>query len=240
MLRDPASLQISWIAYKLNFDYFLHYPSIDCEESQHLEVESAITLREIERLLKSVETCRDTPFRRNLTILYTVHKLRSLGPKDPGVGVTNTARWVTGSKTYEEITSKKIIKVLKSEYFLVATTEYLDEFLVLIALSQGWKLQDLYYRKCKPSNLSVHRQEFERLFPKLIAKLDKSGKPLLEAYTWARAQFAREISKLGPAFQDKVAEFKQGLKEFQAEKRGQDEMYKWNEIRYRDNHRDVC
>jgi hypothetical protein len=105
-------------------------------------------------MLASVDKCTDTPFRKNLTMMLVAKTVRGWKePRkeghdgDPGMAVTMTTRWVTELPKYSMLTPAKFIDILKTQYFLVGVTERLNEFLVLLAIVNGWKLEHVYYRK---------------------------------------------------------------------------------------------
>jgi hypothetical protein len=211
-----------------------------CETPQYIDVHTILRPKELRKKLESVFSCNDTPFRKNLTIIYTAGVVRALPEGNPGLGVETSSKWITNSEYYSNITAESFINVLKSQYFLVGVTERLNEYLVLVALANQWEFSSLYYRRCKPSNLDVKKPEFERYFPELAKKLEAASEPALHAYEWARDQFDNHVSQLGSWFQDQVTEFEVGLKEFQNTRHAEPGSYLWKTFHYVDGHPDTC
>lgn len=239
VLRDPVWQQISFDAYTLNLDFFQNYPTQPCLKKQFIDHRTSLTEAELNSRLRTVKTCLDIPYRRNLTLIYIANKIRLLPPKDPGTGVAFTYKWIANSATYEELTGSRIIDFLKVEYFMVGVTERINQFLVLLALVNGWDFETIYYKRCKISNLDVNRNEFKSLFPDLATKLAEATRPADEAYHWALEQFDEHVSKLGSWFTELVTKYEKGLQEFQKSKMS-DTPQLWKIFRYADGHTDVC
>ena len=199
-----------------------------------------LTPDELKTRLSEVTTCNDTPYRRNLTLIYVANQIRSFAESDPGTAVTSTGRWVANTATYQELTGEKFIDQMKRNFFLVGITERINEFLVLLAIANGWDLTAVYYKKCKQSNLDVPKRVFAEYFPSLVAKLEASSQASAEAYKWATEQFDQHVKALGPWFQQKVKEYERGLHAFQASKKTDATSFKWQPFKYTDGHQDVC
>ena len=137
------------------------------------------------------------------------------------------------------MTSELLIDYMKKNYFLVGVVERMNEFLVLLALHMGWDLSAIYYVKCKPTDLDVHRTEFARHFPDLAAKLERSAKPSMEAYEWARQEFDSHVAQLGPWFKELVTKYEAGLKSYNR-KHHHPHKYRWMYYQYNDGHTEDC
>lgn len=196
--------------------------------------------------LSTVQHCIDTEFRKNVTLMLVAQKVRKfhVGPGKPGypgMAVAMTAKWVAGNKVYNRITSNRFINLLKTQYFLVGTTERLNEFLVILSLIYGWDPKYLYYRTCKPTNLNIHLKEFGKYYPELVEKVRVSAKPYTDGYLWAKQNFDKFVKSLGDWFPPLVAEFEAGLKAYQDnfKKKGVP-SYQWQLIQYLDGSTEYC
>jgi hypothetical protein len=247
LLRDPISQTLSWEAMSVSQDYYHKYPKKECEEPRFATIITNRHLGTLQHWLKLIENCVDNPFRRNVTMMLVAHAVGQFKEpvKDhlgfPGMSVALSAQWVMGGTIpYSRMTGARVIKYLKENYFLVGVTEYLDEFLVLLALHVGWDPASLYYVYCKPTTTDVHRAEFAHFFPDLMPKLLRSTAPVQEAYEWAKKDFEQHVDRLGPWFKALVRKFKTGLKEYQNQKRDEARPYQWKIHFYKDHHTEDC
>ena len=159
----------------------------------------------------------------------------------PGEAVYLTTEWVLGGGvSYSILKGERYIKNLKTNYFLVGVTERLNEFLVLLALHMGWDPAHLYYERCKPTDLGIHRSDFAKYFPILMPKLERSHKPAVEAWEWATKEFDAHVKQLGNWFQEVVREFETGLKKYQAAHAAPNRPYMWKMYHYLDRHTEYC
>lgn len=246
VLREPVDQALSWETMSLNRLYYLEYPTKKCRGHRRAIIEDG----EIDLMSKlhSTQKCRDTPLRQNATLMLVAQRVRRFheskkrpGLGHPGMAVSLTANWITSSFRYNRISSKEFIEILKTQYFLVGISERMNEYLVLLAEANGWDLKYLYYRKCKPTDLHVHKEEFRRYYPELVEKLERIAKPSIDAYEWAKMQFDEHVKSLGDWFPKRVEEFERGLAEFQAKsRRDKKEAYLWKQIRYVDGHSEFC
>jgi len=238
ILREPVSQELSWLSFELNMEYFHNFPAKPCAVKQHIEI-GDLRHPNMFQLLESVTHCEDTEFRKNLTFNIVANHIQSKSFEERQLRVWNTFRWITGHLTYSSLTGSSIIHILKNEYFLVGLTERLNEFLVLLALVNGWDPKVMYYRKCKPTNFDLDPRHFENYFPDLTKKLSHATNAAQVAYRWAKADYEKHVSKLGPWFPAMVKEFETGLREYQRQQRPPG-SYAWKEIIYRDGRSEFC
>ena len=158
---------------------------------------------------------------------------------DRQLRVWNTIRWVTGHISYHSLTGDQVKEILQNQYFLVGLTERLNEFLVLLALINGWNPKVLYYRKCKPTNFDLNVAQFTQYFPHLVDKLRSATVAAKEAYDWAKSEYETHVKTLDAWFPKMVYEFEQGLREYQKQQRAPG-SYDWKEIIYRDGRSEYC
>jgi hypothetical protein len=66
----------------------------------------------------------------------------------------------------DQFNATQMIKHLATNFLLVAPVEYMNEFLVLIALHMGWELTDLYSPACKgPVENNARLSQFKECYP---------------------------------------------------------------------------
>ena len=155
----------------------------------------------------------------------------------PGAAVALTAQWITHSKGFHRITAAQLIETLQTQFFLAAPTERINQFLVLLAVANGWDPKYLYYRKCKPTNLGIHRHEFEAVYPELVEKIEHISQSYKEAYEWVKRDFDEKVSQLGDWFPKMVKEFEEGLAQHQQRSPAN---FRWKLIRYMDGATEYC
>lgn len=248
VLRDPISQTLSWEAMWVSQKYYQHYPRKDCPSPRSAPILPNRPTATLKSWLKSMDHCIDNPFRKNVTMMLVANAVASFQkPANsanhgfPGMAVTLSAQWLLGKpRLYSRITGKSMINYLKNNYFLVGVTDYLDEFLVLLALHMGWDPSALYYEHCKPTIADVRQKDFAIYFPELMPKLIRSTAPMMETYEWAKKEFESYISQLGPWFHETVAKYKAGLKEYQEARQNKERPYLWKPRVYRDGHKEDC
>ena len=231
----------------VSHSYYLHYPRKECDHKRQVEIMFGRNIAALNAMLKPVDHCVDTAYRKNVTLQLVAHAVSQfhVGTGEqrgfPGMAVTLGTEWITGGlANYGRLTGKRYIKFLKENYFLVGVTDRLNEFLVLLALHMGWDPASLYYKYCKPTDTEVHRSEFERYFPQLMPKLEKSTTIAREAYEWAKTEFDSHVNKLGPWFKEVVAKFEKGLNEYQEAMKDKTRPFQWKLYHYLDHHGEDC
>jgi hypothetical protein len=234
LLREPVSQALSWESMTLNRNYFVHYPTKNCSVAHKFAPGVMLSAQ-----LRKVEHCVDAEFRSDITLHMVAAQVRSWNPNNPGMSVAMTARWVAGMNTYMRISAKHLVKLIDQEYFLVGVTDRLNEFLVLLALHQGWDPSRMYYMKCKPQ-YDVTVQMFGDQFPELLLKLQKASVVMREAYQYAKAKFDSHVAQLGPWFPRLVGDFEIGLKKYQKEHELKENKFKWRVHRYLDGEWEYC
>jgi hypothetical protein len=246
MLREPVSQALSWESMTINHEYYLSYPKKQCAEKRSLRMDSKSPVAYLRTQLGTIRNCIDTEYRKNITFQLVAHMVASWSTSDdsvngyPGAAVSLSSSYIMGNrKAYNRLKGSDIIGYMKAKYFLVGVVERINEFLVLIGLHMGWDLASLYYITCKPTDLDVHRKEFAHYFPELEAKLERSSRPSKEAYEWAKEEFDSHVNRLGPWFQDLVADFKRGLSQYQIRHR-HPQKYRWTDYTYLDGHVEDC
>ena len=104
--------------------------------------------------LKTVDSCVDTDYRRNLTIALVANKIRGFSIANesdangfPGDAVALTSKWIIPKQYYSHITGKHLIEVLRDSYLLVGVTDHLNAFLVMVALINSWDPSTMFYKR---------------------------------------------------------------------------------------------
>jgi hypothetical protein len=245
ILREPVSQELSWMNFEINMAYFQHYPSRRCGRHQHMPIGAKHQKYDyLMGRLATVTTCQDTDYRKNLTYNIVAERLHNWKTNRTFLQQSSawqTMKWITSYYAGGMAKGPELINRLKRDYFLVGVTEKLNQFLVLLALANGWEPSSLYYRKCKVSNLDVHPKPFERYFPDLLQILRQDLSPVQEAYQWAKREFEEHTAKLGPWFMEMVEEFEMGLKEYQQKMLGnRTESYHWKEMQFLDGRTAFC
>ena len=236
LLRDPVSQSLSWEAMEINRQYYIDYPRKPCDKPGHV-----LPNVELEKQLRHIDSCVDTPLRHNLTLGLIAQRVRHHWPiTDPGSSVSITTRWVSEFQDYGRVTGPKLIETLKKKYFLVGVSERINEFLMVLALHMGWDPAALVYRKCKATDADVTRAAFERRYPDLGAKLAKASAPVTEAYEWAKAEFDAHIKRMPPWFPGMVRDFEAKLKEYQKQWTVPGRPFKWRHAKYLDGVWEFC
>jgi hypothetical protein len=137
-----------------------------------------------------------------------------------------------------------MLRFVRENYFLVGVTEYLNEFLVLIAVHMGWEPADLYYIYCKATDLNIHAHEFQLEFPELYDELKQGTQQAQVVYESVRSEFTvmlSEVKRDFPQFDDLVAEFNRGLKVYQrAHVTPHESIYHWKPYQYVDRKEEYC
>lgn len=241
VLRDPVQQELSFESFMLNYKYFRNYPKHPCADSKHVDIHQHMSTKELNMRLDSVSRCQDTPYRINLTLLYTATKIRDLKKRRPGKGVQSTYQWITMNKWVISTPAHRILEILRTDFFLVGVIEYLNQFLVLLALVYHWDLSAMYYRRCKQSDLRVTTEQFQEMYPTFSAKLETHNSVYKEVYEQIKKDFETNIQLLGPWFQEKVRQFEQGLAQYQHEIENPNEnSFQWKLMKYADGSVEEC
>jgi len=238
VLREPISQALSWESMVLNREYSIHYPSEPCAVQRVFDFNVPHTTDALKQALQSVEHCVDTPFRQNVTLALVAKLVGEFAPMSPGYAVDMTSSFITGRKA--QAVGAELVHELDTSFVLVGVTERLNEFLVLLALHQGWALKHLYYMRCKIQDVSVDAKVFKAHFPAAYAKLQQSTRAQAEAYEHAKALFAAHVDSLGPWFRDVVAQYETGLRAFQNEYELARSSKKWVQFTYIDQQTEYC
>ena len=134
-------------------DYYINKPARACPKPRYLEISKTVPTKKLISLLSTTSHCIDSPFRKNITLMLIADRVRrfkegnNTGLGYPGDAVALTTKWVIQNPSYGQLQGKDVIQSLKHHYFLVGVTERLNEFLVLLALVNGWDLRQLYFVK---------------------------------------------------------------------------------------------
>lgn len=232
----------------LNHDYYRQYPTKRCSVSRHIPVDSGESEKALMKRLLNAEHCYDVAYRKNITLQLVAHaidkwpsgKEQNNDTGYPGAAVAVTYNWIMGERLgRKSIDVQALLAVLRQRFFLVGVADYLNEFLVLLAIHMGWSIQSIFYVKCKESNLNIGRDEFAKHFPKQFAKMSTAVQPYKEIYIQMKQEFEEHISRLGPWFKALVAQFIAGLKAYQAAHESAIK-FKWNFYRYVDGQLEDC
>jgi hypothetical protein len=266
LLRDPLEQELSGEMFKLNKEYHNHYPSQPCNPLNDPSMIDKTPTENLTLLFNLVSTCVDRVFREKLSVevigrgiihhhqqhlnrnhdinnnnyLYASPLDDSLKPslfdKDQHFhAVARTARFLIPKSD-----SRNLIEILSQDYFLVGITERLNEFLVVLALHQGWDVSSLYYRKCKVTDMKINIQDFARKFPNRYREMESQLLPMKQAYEWAKNDFDNKIKQLPSWFGDLVQQFNQGLVKYQLENQSPHTPFLWEKRLMGDGSIKVC
>ena len=237
VLREPVSQTLSWETMALNADYYNNYPAVACDPPGRVQ-RGVSTAHQLRHIMK----CVDSPLRRNLTMRAIAVRISSNWRQaNPGEAVVLTSRWVTGLSTrYTRLTGRKVIAELESRYFLVGVSERINEFLVLLALHNGWDLSAMMYRRCKTTDIEVTKPAFAAEYPELAARLEVAVRPMAEAYAWARDRFDEHVRRMPAWFPDMVKRYEGMLAEYQKLWEVPGRPFKWRVTWYGDGKWEAC
>lgn len=245
MIRDPIAQDESYLSFMQNYKYYREYPIHKCKSRQHINLHSTLKPDRVAWLMKSVTKCNDTPFRKNLTLIHTAHRIRNTPTHAVGDAAATTYSLITGASrgNVHNLKEDSILQIMKNRYILVGVTERLNQFLVALALAHRWNVSALYYRPCKINNLKVSSSEFESIYPDAVRRLKHNTQFLKRVHEQVRDEFDQQVAKLGPWFLEKVAEFEQGLKDYRERNFGHlvgESKYKWKKMKYLDGEVTYC
>lgn len=201
IFREATSQYVSKMTWAKNRKYFINYPDRECDYTKG------------DRKPKGdgKDLCSDDLSRHNETLKMFLARVKGLPNSSSPCGETCSS--VTMSATQDTAAT---ITELKRDYALYATTEHLDEFLVLIALRFGWSLDTMIYEKCKEEgNVKVSPKHLVGEHAWALDKIKVCSKNQDVIYKHARDMFEAYIARLGPEFTELVNIFKARVKSFQ-------------------------
>lgn len=237
VLREPISQALSFEVMEINRRYYQSYPTHPC----HSEANASTPFNKrlsLESQLRRIDGCVDTKLRHDITIRMIAQRIAAWRQGENGNALMITQRFITGRM--RSMSPAEVVQMLRNRYFLVGVVEHLNEFLVLLALHQGWDLASLYYRRCKPTNVEITAALFKRRNPDLYKKLYAASAVLRRAYEVAKADFEAHVARLGEWFPPLVAQFERGLAAYQASHVNRLAPYKWESVRLNDGTPEEC
>lgn len=251
VIREPISQLLSWETFKLTRTYYHAYPSKPCTISEQ-EADKIIsqarhmTVPQLQTVLKDTRHCIHDPLRKEV-ILHLVARTINTRKDTLGTAISISYSWILGERIPKpnvpiETSSKHILDVLRTQYFLVGVTPMLDDFLLLLALHMGWDPTVLYYLHCKPSNLDTRAPEFKTRYAALYSAIETTVAPMTQVYNHVEADFKAKLNTLKqvfPQYDSLLKQFKAGIKQYQLERR-RSMTYRWQSHAYKDGHSEYC
>jgi hypothetical protein len=200
-------------------------------------------------LFNQVKECVDTPYRKNLTLLFVAEKITKMSKYWPGEAIASGNLWMFNRNNTITRSTETMTRYLKRNYYLVGVMGRINEFLVLLALHNGWDIHSMYYLPCKRTNLGIRTSDFAELFPNLYRKLESFSRPDRTVYERLRKEFDSHIAALeavskikwGRTFSDIVNEYETGLAQYQNRTMALNlKPFQWRKIVYKDKTWEDC
>lgn len=233
LLQHPVAQTIRRELDQLSNPFYSHYSAYECAQPRPTSHPIELGFSNLtKQLFEDIEYCVDRELRYNLTLVALGHTIEHHIP--PNTAVDVSVEWITGGQQTANLT-----EFLQQHYYVVGVQEQFHEFLVLVAMDNGWPLDAMYYMPCKPYEREIDLEAFRLHFPSLYDKLELATGRELEAWRWARDSFASHVTSRGDEFQTQVREFERGLGEYQRAN-AKPHPLSWELHRYADGESDVC
>lgn len=191
--------------------------------------------------MPETDACVDAQYRSNLTLASIAQDIEEQvrggnhqnNELHPLYAIERSTSFILGTKANDGM---DMTEHLHNKYFLVGVSEKVDEFLVLLALANGWDLDSIHYKNCQPSDLEVSSERLNQFFPSAVDKLKNHPqvKRAQQAYEQAKRDFEEHVQGLGSWFTDKVEEFSQQQRQKHSNPR------KWKKHQYMDGFQEEC
>lgn len=239
LLGNPLEQTLRQEADAISQDFYSHYSAYNCSIAQPRAFIHPIDQPYSETTEKGfdlIEYCVDKDLRYNLTMVALAKAVEDIPPQSAGTAIDISTAWAIGPHDNKKT---NLTRYLMDNYYVVGTRERFDEFLVLIAMDNGWDPSLFYYHSCKPYEREITLEAFKKAFPKQYTKLKQGSKPAYEAWQWATMQFDALLKELGDKFQIALREFKIGLEDFRLSNVKRHALA-WEVRRYRDGETDIC
>ncbi|KAH9260261.1 hypothetical protein BASA81_001430 [Batrachochytrium salamandrivorans] len=234
LLQHPVMQTIRREMDQLSNPFYSHYSAYKCAQPRAASHPIELGFSNFTtHLFETIEYCVDRELRYNLTMVALGNTIEHHIP--PNVAVDVSVEWITGGGAFPT----NLTEFLQQHYYVVGVQEQFHEFLVLIALDNGWPLDAMYYMPCKPYEKEIDLDAFRLHFPVLYDKLELATRREFEAWRWARDSFALHVAGMGDKFHLQVREFEQGLAEYQRAN-AKPHPLSWELHRYADGESDVC
>ncbi|GBG24432.1 Hypothetical Protein FCC1311_006502 [Hondaea fermentalgiana] len=203
LFREPVGRAVSAMTWATNRDYFQYYPDRACDYKAGDRKPD---------FKYGKFACHDDAFRHNYTLQSFLKRLKQR--RDHPTPCGESCMSITRSKSNEP---KQAIAALDKEYALYATTEHLDEFIVMLALRYGWSLDTMIYHKCKDQGtVKVSPRHLVGEHAWAVDRLRIMTSQEAKVYEHAAQKFTSFVEKAGPDFAALVKIFKERVRDFQA------------------------